>query len=151
MEKLSNSNHVFIPLIDINEGLLSGTITKASIIGTKNILFIIPRSSVKILGETIGDSQFVLDEKKPDEFIENLLSNLEMSVEELEKILTQVLSTDKTRRIFPVNELEKFNVKTGTFTGGLFLKMSGEAKKAANIRGKENKVKLRDFYEEFLK
>jgi hypothetical protein len=144
----ANQDYVYVPTIDVNEGLMTGTITKACLVGTKKFLFVVPMEAVHAQGTFMGDTtKWTLDAANPRESVEKLLAQDDLTVEQLEETLKGLLEGDEQRRVFELGSVEKFQVKTGWLSGGVHIQVPGEGKKAMNIRGKEHKQALGAFYE----
>lgn len=143
--------YIFIPKIDVSEGFSAiGAITQACLLGTKKAIYIIPFKIVSVY-RYVAPVNYAVDEESPVEYMKRVLEDERTDLKELENGLTKMLQNEELRRIFPVDEMKTFKVRKGRLTGGMFLKMPSESKKAVNIPGKENKKALYDFYKEKFK
>ena len=80
----ANQDYVYVPTIDVNEGLMTGTITKACLVGTKRFLFVVPMEAVHAQGTFMGDTtKWTLDAANPRESVEKLLAQDDLTVEQL--------------------------------------------------------------------
>jgi hypothetical protein len=118
---------------------------------TKKHIIIVPLEAAGMMGLTGRTAKYDIGDNDPAAFAEAVLADPDATVQGLVDLFTEVLADDKYQRVFAVDELEKFKVKTGLFTGGMYWKMPGEARKTANIPGKANKVAVKTFYEDQLR
>jgi len=144
---------VFVPLINLSdEALTAGKITPASLVGTPNFLFIIPHGARAFLENTPTSNRWKVSPADMPKAVETFLSE-KLSLEKLEKELTAVLSRDKSgRRVFPVDQLERFAIKVGFWVfGGIAIQLDGEELRVHNVPGTAQRRKLHDFYAARLK
>lgn len=136
-----NKDFLFIETADMNDGLTSGTVSKVAIWFTKEYFFVVPYTSDHIWGST--KTEF----KNAEEFLHNLNSNMNnFSVEEFQNKCINFLPNSK---IFKIENLEKFNIKTGImFLGGIKVKKIGEQLQTINIQPKSVRVELKKFFGE---
>ena len=147
MALTANEDYIYVPNVRIMEGFTTGTTTSACMICTRDHIIFVPLSSEGVAGLRGRTAKYDIGDEDPAAFAEAVLADPEMTVDGLVGLFRDLLADDKYQRVFPVDELEKFKVKTGLFTGGMFWKMPGEAKKNAHIPGKPNKVAVKTFYE----
>ncbi len=138
---------VFIPRINLSEGLSAGQVTQASLVGTPNFLFIIPHEARQFLENTPTSNRWKVEPHQMAQAVETFLSE-KLSLEKLEKELTTVLSRDKSqRRVFPVDQLERLAIKVGFWIfGGMSIQLAGEENRVINVPGSAMRRKLHDFY-----
>jgi hypothetical protein len=143
---------VFVPRINVNEGLTRGQLTHACLVGTAGVLFIVPHEARQFLANTPTSNRWLVGPEELPQAVEKFLSE-KLSLEKLEKELTTVLSRDKSqRRIFPVDQLERFAIQVGFWIfGGMSIQLAGEDRKVINVPGRDTRRKLRDFYAARLK
>jgi len=72
-----------------------------------------------------------------------------LTTDELEQQLVAQVDGDKETRIFPLDQVEVFEMKTG-FWGQTKLKLRGDKLELINIRGKGNKAAAQQFYADRL-
>jgi hypothetical protein len=143
---------VFVPRINVNEGLSAGQITHASLVGTPSFLFIFPHQAREFLVNTPTSIRWKVEPGEMPQAVETFLSE-KLSLEKLEKELTTLLSKDTSqRRIFPVDQLERLAIQVGFWIfGGMSIQMAGEDRKVINVPGQQMRRKLHDFYAARLK
>lgn len=143
---------VFIPRINLSEGLTAGQITQASLVGTPSFLFIFPHGARAFLENTPTSTRWKVSPADMPQALETFLSE-KLSLEKLEKELTTVLSRDKSqRRVFPVDQLERFAIKVGFWIfGGMSIQLAGEERRVINVPGADARRRLHDFYASRLK
>ena len=143
---------VFIPRINLSQGLSAGQVTPASLVGTPSLLFLFPHEARQFLENTPTSNRWKVDPPQMAQAVETFLAE-KLSLEKLEKELTTVLSRDKSqRRIFPVDQLERLAIKVGFWIfGGVSLQMPGEERLLLNVPGADMRRKLHDFYASRLK
>ena len=132
-------DYLFVKKADINEGLTSGTVSKAAIYFTKEYFFIIPFDSVHI-----WDSSKI-DFNNAKEFIEDINTREEqISVEEFQNICNDFLPNE---RVYKVDTLEKFIIQVGFLIfGGMRIKKIGEQVQSVNIQPKSLRAQIKAFY-----
>jgi len=137
---MNNTAYIFKDLVNINEGITTGTITNAAMLFTKEYFYVIPLDAIGSTGMTITQTDYT----NAEEFIDYITKNIDsLSNIELHKIMVNFLPPN---RIHKVITLDKFTIKTGWLTGGIRYKQAGENLKTVNIQPKDIRVKLKEFY-----
>ncbi len=88
---------------------------------------------------------------KKTEHIQSFVRSFHGTLEELEQTLMTYLGDIAFQYRIDLAPLEWFEIKTGFFTGGIFMRCPCELRKVMNIRGKSNKVKFKEFYKDIEK
>jgi len=131
--------YIFVKEADINEGLTSGTISKASIYFTKEYFFIIPFESEHIWKTSNTD---YTNTKEFIEFINTYIENF--SINEFQNKCIDFLPNE---RVYNIDALEKFSMQVGfSIIGGMKMKKYGEQVQVANIQPKSLRSKIKKFY-----
>jgi hypothetical protein len=134
---IENTDYIFAPKADINEGLTTGEVTKASVFFTKTYMFILPFHGVNVWDE----SKTKYSNSK--EFLDDLnLRIKQLSVDEFENMMVDFLPND---RVYRMKALEKFNINTGLL-GGIRLKKPGEQLQAINLQPRTLRSEVKNFY-----
>ena len=142
-----NADYVYVPTVDLTDEILATGVTKACLVGTKGFLFVVPVSAVNIQPRGGIETWWKVGDQDPKAVVETMLADPALTLGQLEGALQGLLADMPQRRVLPVGDAEMFQVKTGWFTGGLYFKLPGEARKTMNIRGKENKLAVKAFYQ----
>jgi hypothetical protein len=145
MGLIENQDYVFFPKAHVIENRLTAKMSDACFLGTRRYIFIVPKRSIQSYFVATRITQYN-EGVDPAEALQSLLAEGELSVEELEAELTERLADDREVRVFAVQDLETFEMKTG-FWGQTKLKAPGDKVKLVNIRGKGNKARAKAFYE----
>ena len=134
-----NKEYIFVKKADINEGLTSGTVSKAAVYFTKDYFFVIPFDSIHIWDSSKTDFN------NAKEFIEDLNTRGEqISVEEFQNTCIDFLPNE---RVYKVDALEKFSMQVGFLIfGGMRMKKPGEQVQVANIQPKSVRARIKAFY-----
>ena len=134
-----NKEYIFVKKANINEGLTSGTVSKAAFYFTKDYFFVIPFDSVHIWDSSKTDFN------NAKEFIEDINKRGEqISVEEFQNICINFLPNE---RVYKVDALEKFKMQVGFLIfGGMRMKKTGEQVQVANIQPKSLRSQIKKFY-----
>ncbi|PKP03982.1 MAG: hypothetical protein CVU11_06385 [Bacteroidetes bacterium HGW-Bacteroidetes-6] len=127
---------IYVSKSDINEGLRSGTVTKAAIVFFEDVFFTIPYSSTNILGgdeikfngrEVFNNAKLLINEGKHTEAYD---------------YLTQAMPDDNT---YYLRMLDILNVKVGWWIfGGFYFRKRGGMRKAASISSKVKRQEIKD-------
>ncbi len=144
MSLVENQDYVFFPKAHVVESRLTAKMSDACFLGTKRFIFIVPKRSMQSFLVATAITTYN-DGEDPAAAIESLLASEGLTVESLEAELLERLSGDKETRVFPVEQLETFEMKTG-FWGQTKLKAPGDKVKLVNIRGRGNKDRAKAFY-----
>ena len=138
---VENQDYIYLTKSDINEGLSTGTVTKAAIFFTKNYIFVIPFDSTNIFGGGGVDKKF----KDIHQYIKDLISRIQDThIEDFENEMKTILPDE---RVFEVAELEKLKVDVGfAFFGGLSFKRKNEQRKVATAQPKKKRKQIKEFY-----
>jgi len=134
------TDYIYAPKVDINEGISSGTITKAAMFFTKEYFYVIPFESLKVLGAT-AESKF----HSVSEFISDLYKQVpNTSVEDFQAQMKAYLPDE---RIYRVNELDKFTIQVGFWIfGGMRVKKKWKQLQVFNVQPKQLRADLKAFY-----
>ncbi len=134
------TDYIYTPKVDINEGISSGTITKAAMIFTKEYFYVIPFESLKVLGANV-ESKF----HSVSEFIDDLFKQLPDT--QLDDFYGQMKTYLPNERIYRVNELDKFTIQIGFWIfGGMRVKKKWQQLQVFNIQPKSLRAELKLFY-----
>lgn len=149
MALVENQDYVFFPKAHVLENRLTAKMSDACFLGTKRYIFIVPKRSMQsfLVGMAVTTYN---DGEDPASALQDLLGRDDLTVESLEQDLMDKLGADKETRVFAIDGLESFQMKTG-FWGQTKLKVPGDKLKLVTIRGKGNKVRARAFYEDRLR
>jgi len=133
-------DYIYAPKVDINEGISSGTITKAAMIFTREYFYVIPFESLQVLGANV-ESKY----QSVNEFISDLFNQLpDTSIDDFHG---QMISYLPPERIYRVNELEKFTIQIGFWIfGGMRVKKKWEQLQTFNVQPKSLRAELKIFY-----
>jgi hypothetical protein len=135
-----NIDYIYVPKADINEGITSGTITKAALYFTKEFLFVLPFESLQVL--------LAATETKFNN-IKEYVTDLNKQIPDLDtsSFHNLLLSMLKDERIYKISELEKFSIQVGVWIfGGMRLKKKGHQLQSFNIQPKALREQLKKFY-----
>lgn len=162
MAIIKGKDYIFLEKIHINEGMASGTITTASLVGTANYLFIFPWKAQ--LGTTQGVGRAYYEtvfhtyegQKNPLDLLNSIFEDKSLTNVTFERKLLDILGKKEVKEdgnpfIHRVNELEKFKIKKGWLTAGIFIKALNGPHKTMNLPGKENKQAWFEFYKHQFK
>lgn len=136
----ANKDYVYVPKADINEGLASGTITKAALYFTREYLFVLPFESLQVL--------LAATETKFNN-VKDYVSDLNKQIPDLDtsSFHSLLLSMLKEERVYRIADLEKFSVQVGFWIfGGMRLRKKGGPLQAFNIQPKALREKISRFY-----
>ncbi|NJO92309.1 MAG: hypothetical protein HC831_27570 [Chloroflexia bacterium] len=135
-----NIDYIYVPKADINEGISSGTITKAALYFTKEYLFVLPFESLLVLLATT-ETRF----NNIKEYVTDLNKQLpDLDTPSFHNLLLSML---KEERIYKISELEKFSIQVGVWIfGGMRLKKKGGPLQSINIQPKALREQLKMFY-----
>ena len=134
------TDYIYAPKVDINEGISSGTITKAAMIFTREFFYVIPFESLKVLGANV-ESKY----RTVNEFITDLFKQIpETNVDDFHE---QMVSYLPPERIYRVNELDKFAIQVGFWIfGGMRVKKKWQQLQTFNVQPKSLRADLKLFY-----
>ncbi len=135
-----NIEYIYVPQADINEGVTSGTITKAALYFTKEYLFVVPFESLQVL--------LAATETKFNNIME-YVTDLNKQIPDLDTTLFHnlLLGMLKEDRIYKISELEKFSIQVGVWIfGGIRLKKKGGPLQSFNIQPKALREQIKMFY-----
>ncbi len=135
-----NIDYIYIPKADINEGISSGTITKAALYFTKEYLFVLPFESLQVL---LAATETRFNNIK--EYVTDLNKQIpDLDTPSFHNLLLSMLKED---RIYKISELEKFSIQVGMWIfGGMRLKKKGGQLQSFNIQPKALREQLKIFY-----
>ncbi|MBP9718455.1 hypothetical protein KBD59_04130 [Candidatus Gracilibacteria bacterium] len=137
----SKSDYVFVPKVDLNEGISAGKITAAALIGTKDQLFFVPLRSQQYLGSAPTTETFPENETYIAE-LQNRIANLSSS--ELSTELAEKVGETYSYRLAG---LKKFTIKVGFWIfGGMWLQKESGQLHSINVQPKSAREELRAFY-----
>jgi hypothetical protein len=136
---IENQDYIFVPKIDVNEGITSGTVSKAALYCSKNYFYIIPFGSVNIWNQS--DSKFI----NAETFIKDMNSRIaSLNIDEFQEYMRNFLPAE---RVYHVHTLEKFSVQVGFFIfGGVRIKKPGEGVQVMNVQPKAKRLAIKNFY-----
>lgn len=135
-----NIDYIYVPKADINEGLASGTITKAALYFTKEYLFVMPFESLQVL---LAATETKFNNIK--EYVDDLNRQIpDLDSKAFHGLLLSMLKED---RVYKIAELEKFSIQVGFWIfGGMRLRKKGGQLQAFNIQPKTLREELKRFY-----
>jgi hypothetical protein len=135
-----NVDFIFVPKSDMNEGLTTGTITKASLYFTKEYLFVVPLESLEVLQ---GTTQTKYNSMKM--YVEDFNKQIpDLDIDAFHSLLLSLLKED---RIYRIADLEKFSVQVGFWIfGGMRLRKKGGQLQSFNIQPKALRAQISAFY-----
>ncbi len=135
-----NIDYIYIPKVDINEGISSGTITKAALYFTKEYLFVLPFESLQVLLAATNTKFNNIKEYVTD--LNKQIPDLDISA-----FHSLLLSMLKEERVYRIAELEKFSIQVGIWIfGGLRLKKKSGQLQSFNIQPKALREQIKAFY-----
>jgi hypothetical protein len=114
--------------IDCTQQSLITTMTRGALVITPTLLAVVPTDADAL------------------RFVKALLEDAAVDAEKLDNALTSMLRGSHTRWVFPIAELESFNVTTGFF-GMITLKMPRESLRRIVIRDKGGKAAAKAFFD----
>lgn len=136
----ANKDYIYVPKIDMNEGLSSGTITRAALYFTREYLFVLPFESLQVL--------LAATETKYNH-MKDYVSDLNKQLPDLNILAfnSLMLSMLKEERIYKIADLEKFSVQVGFWIfGGLRLRKKGGPLQVFNIQPRALREEIKKFY-----
>ncbi len=133
-------DYIYVPKADINEGVSSGTITKAALYFTKEYLFVMPFESLQVL---LAATDIKFNNIK--EYVTDLNKQIpDLDTSAFHSLLLSMLKKD---RIYKISELDKFVIQIGLWIfGGLRIKKKGGKLQSFNIQPKALREQLKVFY-----
>jgi hypothetical protein len=137
---IPDKDFIYVPKADINEGLTTGTITKAALYFTREYLFVVPFESLEVLKAGM-ETKF--------NNMKDYVADLNRQIPELDPLSFEslLLSLLKPERIYRIADLEKFSVQVGFWIfGGLHIKKKGGQLQAFNVQPKALREKIKNFY-----
>jgi hypothetical protein len=137
---IPDKDFIYVPKADINEGLTTGTITKAALYFTREYLFVVPFESLEVLKAGM-ETKF--------NNMKDYVADLNRQIPDLDPLSFEslFLSLLKPERIYRIAELEKFSVQVGFWIfGGLHIKKKGGQLQAFNVQPKALREKIKNFY-----
>ncbi len=136
----NKTDYIYAPKVDINEGIATGTITKAAVFFTKEYFYVIPFESLTVLGASAEQKYH-----SPNEFIDDLLKQIPNTG--VEDFQAQMLTYLPDERIYRINELDKFTIQVGFWIfGGMRVRKHGKQLQSFNIQPKQLRADLKTFY-----
>lgn len=138
---IENKDYIYVKKVDINEGITTGTITKASLLFTARYIFVVPFGSLQSLGMTMTTTDYT----NTEEFLADLEAKLETATaEEIEQQLLSFLPED---RVFEVAQLKKFSVTVGFWLfGGMRIAKTDGSTKVINVQPKAQRAAIKEFF-----
>lgn len=137
---IQDKDFIIVPKADINEGLSTGTITKAALYFTREYLFVVPFESLEFLKAGM-ETKF--------NSMKDYVADLNRQIPDLDPLSFEslLLSLLKPERVYRIAELEKFSVQVGFWIlGGLHIKKKGGQLQAFNVQPKALREKIKNFY-----
>ena len=135
-----NSDFILVRKVDMNEGLSTGTITKAALFFTASYMFVVPFESIAVLGykteKSIGDIA---------DLILTLIPQLkDQSVEDFE---LQMIGKLPPERVYEIADLETFSVNVGWWIfGGMTIQKKGGSRQTINVQPTAMRTQISQFY-----
>ena len=146
MSLTESVDYVFYPKVQVLESRMTAKMSDACLLGTKRFIFIVPIRSIQSLLVATRVTNYDGD---PAAAVAQLVSQPDLTVDALEQQMIANLGEDKETRIFDLESVETFAMKTG-FLGQTKIKMPGDKVKLINIKGKGNKGDAKAFYADRL-
>ena len=136
----NKTDYIYAPKVDINEGISSGTITKAAMFFTKEYFYVIPFESLKVLGANMESKYHSVND-----FVSDLFKQIpEINIDDFHG---QMVSYLPPERIYWVNELDKFTIQVGFWIfGGMRVKKKWQQLQTFNLQPKSLRAELKLFY-----
>ena len=135
-----NIDYIYVPKADINEGISSGTITKAALYFTKEYLFVLPFESLQVL-QAATQTKF--------NSIKDYVDDLNKQIPDLDApaFHSLLLSMLKEERVCQISELAKFAIQVGVWIfGGMRLRKKGGPLQSINIQPRALRERIKAFY-----
>lgn len=134
-----NRDYIFVRKVDVNEGITTGTITKASMFITAKYVFIVPHDSIGVLGNVATTTNYT----NVDEFLQQLEDKLEHSeVDEIEQELIDFLPEE---RVFKVSQTKKLSINVGFWLiGGMKIAKADGNTKVINVQPKATRAAIKE-------
>lgn len=148
MALVEHQDYVFFPKAHVLENRLTAKMSDACFLGTQRYIFVVPKRSIQSFLVATRITRYNGGDD-PAAALQGLLSVDSLTVQQLEADLVDKLSDDTETRIFPLEQLETFEMKAG-FWGQTKLKLPGDKLKMVTIRGKGNKAAALEFYKSRL-
>lgn len=134
-------DYIYVKKIDLNEGLTSGTITKAAAFFTKSHLFVLPLASVSFLGDRYEQSKYPDMQAFIDELIQRCAT---LTTEEFEMEMTTFLPSE---RVYTISRLPRFKVQSGFWIfGGISLRTEAGTLQSINVQPQKVRAAIKAFY-----
>lgn len=145
-----NRDFVFAPKVHVNEGLTTGAVTKAGLLGTRHHLFVIPTESVAVLGQTATFTQH--GEVNLLNGVAQALSDANAPLEPIEQHLLAALDNQPYQRVFPIDRLDVFKIQVGFWKfGGMRIRAHGDQLKVVDLQPKARREAWAQFFAPVLR
>jgi hypothetical protein len=148
MELKEEENYLFYPKADTTTGKGLGGTAQASVVCTKNYVFVMPSKKFQtlVVAHKTTTYNFFDSGDSPAEGLSKLVAEPGLTVDALEAKLVPMLSEGvKEQLVFKVDELDKFKVTSGFF-GKTTMKSAGGKEMLLTLRGKDSKKRMKAFY-----
>lgn len=134
-----NQDYIFVPRVDVNEGITTGTVTRASMLVTAKYVFIVPHDSIGVMGNVTTKTNYT----NTEEFLEQLEAKFpQVEVSEIEQELIDFLPED---RVFEVAQTKKLSVNVGFWLiGGMKIAQRDGGTKVINVQPKATRAAIKD-------
>lgn len=143
----AGKDYVHVPTVDVSDGVASSAITKAILVGTKSFVFLVPVQGIELKGSSGTQTDWQVGGQDPASAVAALLAQPDLTAAKLEEMLQSLLKNLPQRRVLAVKDADVFQVKTGWLTGGLYFRQANEPRRTVNLRGKQNKLAVKAFYQ----
>lgn len=141
-----DKDYLFIPAGYLSEGKVTGlTNSEVCMVGTPDYLFFLPERSITSFAVLTKIKTYNFGDRKPSEAVAELLNDPELTVQELEDSLKEMLGPEADKRIYKISELEKFKIVTGLFAQNR-IKKSGQAIRVYSPKKKADKRRFIAYY-----
>jgi len=143
---------LFIPKVSWTERSSPAAVSYGALVGTANAIILLPRSGAETAGFTLTLQRMEGGVSIDD--IEQLVTSPERSIAELEATLTENLPDWRTRCVFPLAELTRFEVFGGwkLWLGvSAALRVGEESPMALRIPNKRHLGEMREMYRDALR
>ena len=143
-----HQDYVFAPSVDVNEGISTGAITKAALLGTRRHIFVIPFNSVAVLGLTTTTTDYGQGHQELAKTVAAMLADPAMSIDQVEQVLRASLDDKPHQRVFPIEVLDVLRVQVGWWVfGGMRMRSQGEGLKVINLQPRAAREAWARFYQ----
>ncbi len=149
-ELIENKNFIFFPKTYLAEGKVTGAAASWGLmVCTKNYIFILPEKSYNEFLEANKNAPYTYFKNNEDAIhgVNRIIYKENQTLEGLESTLLELLSFNKKRFVFKIDELDKIKIYGGVL-GQVRLKKRGMSTRVFAPKGRKNKKKLKAFYKD---